>query len=72
MQWIAGQHIGTPIQFINGAIQLMGGVVYPVIAISCSNCGNTHFINAIQAGVLTHIGGGKLRETESKKEASNG
>lgn len=26
--------------------------IYPVIAMSCENCGHTHFINALIAGVL--------------------
>ena len=69
--WIMGQHVVTPIQFVNGSLQL-GGVVYPSVAITCSNCGNTISINAIAAGVLIRGEGGKLSVPEEKNEASNG
>lgn len=69
--WVAGQHIVTSLQFVNGSLQV-GGVVYPVVAISCANCGNTHFVNAVTVGLLIHIGGGKLRAAEAqKREASD-
>ena len=35
---------------------VIGGVVFPVIPIMCSNCGNTVFINAIKAGLLPPMG----------------
>lgn len=30
----------------------LGGATYPVIPVTCNNCGNTLFINAIAAGLL--------------------
>lgn len=29
-----------------------GRRIYPVLAMTCTNCGNTYFINAIKAGVM--------------------
>jgi predicted nucleic-acid-binding Zn-ribbon protein len=31
---------------------IIGGPIYPVISITCVNCGNTHFVNAIVAGIM--------------------
>ncbi len=30
----------------------IGGPVMPVVSISCNNCGNTYFFNAMKLGVL--------------------
>lgn len=29
-----------------------GDVAYPCFGVICNNCGNTHFVNAIKAGLL--------------------
>jgi len=31
---------------------VIGGPIYPVISITCGNCGNTHFLNAVVAGIM--------------------
>lgn len=31
---------------------ILGGSVFPVIPLTCDNCGNTYFINVISAGLI--------------------
>lgn len=31
---------------------IVGGVVFPVIPLTCDNCGNTYFINVLSAGLM--------------------
>jgi hypothetical protein len=47
--WNINPKIG---QIINAAT-MAGGTSYPVLLISCTNCGNTLSINAVIAGVLS-------------------
>ena len=39
-------------EFYGGGLRLGGVPIYPVIPVTCNNCGNTVFINPITAGVL--------------------
>lgn len=50
-EWTVSPHIYQVPEFDYNGI-LVSGAMYPVIAISCDNCGNTYFVNAIQAGIL--------------------
>jgi hypothetical protein len=36
----------------HGGNLVVGGQLIPVVNVTCSNCGNTIFINAIKAGVV--------------------
>lgn len=51
MTWSVGQDIITALIFANGSVNV-GGTLYPVISIMCSNCGNTHYVNAIISGII--------------------
>lgn len=44
-------HIVAPPLFSGGLI--VGGVAYPQAMIVCANCGNTKYVNAIMAGIVT-------------------
>ena len=43
----------------HGGAMVFGGVIIPVIPITCSNCGNTILVNAIKAGVVERAKEGK-------------
>lgn len=51
--WIINDTIWELREFNNGNFILGGdSLVMPIIAISCSKCGNTHYFNAIKLGVV--------------------
>lgn len=61
--WIINDTIWELREFNNGNFVLGGdSFVMPIIAISCSKCGNTHFLNAIKLGVV---------ESQSNNESSD-
>lgn len=39
-------------EFNEGQLALGGGPIIPVVPITCDNCGNTVFVNAIKAGLI--------------------
>ena len=41
----------------NGNLVIGGGPIVPVIAVTCMNCGNTIFVNAILAGAIKRNNG---------------
>ncbi len=49
--WTFSDSIWELREFNGGSLKL-GGPIYPVLAATCPNCGNTHLLNAIVAGVL--------------------
>jgi hypothetical protein len=49
--WVASSHTLAPVVVANGGMNF-GGVVYPHVSLMCSNCGNTHFVNAVLSGVM--------------------
>lgn len=52
--WIINDTIWEIREF-NGGDFVLGGnsSLMPMIAISCSKCGNTHFLNAIKLGIIS-------------------
>ena len=52
--WIINDTIWEIREF-NGGDFILGGnsSIMPMISISCSKCGNTHFLNAIKLGVIS-------------------
>jgi len=36
----------------HGGSMVVGGILQPVIPVTCSNCGNTLYFNAMQAGIV--------------------
>ena len=49
--WNVQEQVFQLTAFREGAM-VLGGAVVPVIPVTCGNCGNTVFVNAIMAGVV--------------------
>ena len=58
--WTISGDLVTPLLFVGGGLAV-GGNAYPHILITCLNCGNAKYINAVVAGLV-----------EGKKEDQNG
>jgi hypothetical protein len=39
-------------EFHGGIVVLGSGPIYPIVPVSCNNCGNSILINAIQSGAI--------------------
>jgi hypothetical protein len=52
--WAVGIHIVSPIVIVNNAFHL-GAVIHPVIPVMCTNCGNTHYVNATVIGLVEKV-----------------
>lgn len=66
--WIINDTIWEIREF-NGGNFVLGGnsSIMPMISISCSKCGNTHFLNAIKLGIVSPQP--PKEETEKKPES---
>ena len=51
IQWSISETIWEVQEFFEGGLKI-GSPKYPVISITCNNCGNTFFLNAIVAGIV--------------------
>lgn len=52
-RWSVNDTIFQLLEFQNGDLIIGGGQsIFPVIPLTCDNCGNVHFINAIKAGLI--------------------
>ncbi len=49
--WLVSDKIFYLGEYENGNV-VIGGPVLPVVTVTCGNCGNTVFINALVAGLL--------------------
>lgn len=58
--WSISEDLVMPLPFVGGGLTV-GGNAYPHILITCINCGNAKFLNAVVAKIV-----------ESKEEESNG
>lgn len=63
--WIGPWTMYTPMAMEDRSI-FHGGPIMPLLPVMCSNCGNTVFVNAITAGVLSPTGE-KLIKPEAEK-----
>jgi ribosomal protein S27AE len=54
----------------HGGNFIMGGPLIPIIPVSCQNCGNTVFVNAIMAGVVDRDQPSE-NKTKTKEEVGN-
>lgn len=45
----------VPLSLSNDISVRLGGQVLPLVAITCANCGNTHFFNLVTLGLLDKI-----------------
>ena len=50
-QWNLSQHVVAPTTLEGKNISL-GGTIYPLVLVTCKNCGNTHFFNVVMVGLL--------------------
>lgn len=50
--WNVSENIFELREFHGGDIVLGNGPIIPVIPVSCNNCGNTVFVNAIISGAI--------------------
>lgn len=55
--WNVSDDIFEIRDYNNGNLVIGGGPIIPVIPVTCMNCGNTIFINAILAGVVKRDNG---------------
>ena len=54
VNWVISDSLWEVREF-NGGNLVIGGqsAIMPMVAISCSKCGETHFLNAIQLGIVS-------------------
>lgn len=50
-QWTISNQVFQAIEFDYKGI-LIGGASYPMVPLTCQNCGNTYFINALVSGLI--------------------
>jgi len=50
--WNVSDSIFELREYNQGNLVIGGGPIIPVVPITCDNCGNTVFINAIKAGLI--------------------
>jgi len=67
-QWSIGTHIIAE-QIHRGGNVLIGGAIYPMVFVTCSNCAYTRHFNAIQMGVIPKD---EPQEVKSPKVATGG
>jgi len=48
--WTVSDTIYELREFQGGNVVIGGGPIYPIIPVSCNNCGNSIMVNAIQSG----------------------
>lgn len=51
-EWLISDAIFEAREFTHGDLVVGGISILPFVTISCKNCGNTMFLNAIQVGIL--------------------
>lgn len=49
--WIAGDHLVTPIIFSGGSNLMIGGASYPQVMLISEGCGYTQYFNAVVIGI---------------------
>ena len=50
-QWSISDTVWQLPEYFQGGLRV-GGPIFPVISITCNNCGNTYFLNAVVAGIV--------------------
>lgn len=61
-RWNINEHVFQAIEFDYKGI-ILGGAAYPVFPLTCANCGNTYFINALVADVIDEVKSEPTRRT---------
>ena len=65
--WNISDQVFQAIEFDYKGI-LLGGASYPMVSLTCDNCGNTYFINALKSGLLDPPDSENLSDTTAKNE----
>ncbi|MGJ8593073.1 MAG: hypothetical protein ACSHXF_11015 [Aquaticitalea sp.] len=63
--WNVSDNVYELREFHGGNLVLGNGPIYPIIPVSCNNCGNSVMVNALMAGAI------ERPNVESKKETEN-
>jgi len=66
--WTVDDNVYELRKFNGGKLVLGGGPILPIIPVTCNNCGNTVFVNALKAGVVQQ----EKNKEEGNKENENG
>lgn len=61
-QWNVNDLIIESREFVGGDLTL-GGIIMPFIPLTCRNCGNTLFLNAVQLGFVNNNRNGEQSNT---------
>ena len=65
--WNISDQVFQAIEFDYKGI-LLGGASYPMVPLTCDNCGNSYFINALKSGLLDAPNSENLSDTTAKNE----
>ena len=56
--WVVGDRLWAPNIFRSDGGLSIGGTAMPLLVLTCTTCGYTHFLNAVLAGLLPKPSGG--------------
>lgn len=63
-KWGITEHVFQAIEFDQKGI-ILGGAAYPIVPLTCENCGNTFFINAFVADLIDREPPKEVRATDN-------
>lgn len=61
-KWHLNSYIFETREFLHGKISFTEGVLVPYVTMSCENCSNTLFFNAVQLGIIDPESMGQEKE----------
>ncbi len=76
-EWLFNEYILETREFLFGDMALKKGVLVPYVTMSCKNCSNTIFFNAVQLGIVSPPSDNEKKDGEAeadgeKKEGGDG
>jgi hypothetical protein len=66
--WTLVEHLVAPPTWNSGGGMLIGGISFPMVMITCQNCGNTHFHSAVMIGLVSSDLPADPAKPEAKEE----
>lgn len=66
--WAVGDLLVAPMGYLPGRF-VVGASTYPLVALICTNCGQTVFLNALHVGVLSREDMKKAKEEKDRQQA---
>ncbi|MBL87730.1 MAG: hypothetical protein CMO82_13885 [Winogradskyella sp.] len=63
--WTVSDTVYELREFHGGNVVLGSGPIYPIVPVSCNNCGNSVLVNALQAGAIERP---KVEPSNDKKD----